>query len=166
MKLFLCELYLKIGSNQDAYACYTQAGDLFKSLNDIATQTLALNQAALFLWEVDQKDAAMQQAQRSFYVYRQHVRKLRQAEKQYNDALQQARDADDQERQLLVHQQLALVTYALGKDEESREHGEMVLKLFKKIDTPLMGKQRMDALIVKPIRELLDELQAAREEGQ
>jgi tetratricopeptide (TPR) repeat protein len=160
IKLSLCGLYLQVGRNQEAHACYEEAADMFAALNDMAMHALTLNQAAFFLWNIDQKKAAGQQAHHSFDVYRQQIRRLRQAEQNYQETLQVARDEDDQEQQLLTHQQLALVSYALGKDDESRKHAEVVLKLFEKIETPLMGKQRMDALIVEPIRELLKELSA------
>lgn len=166
MKLSLCELYRKVGKNLEARDCYEGTADLFRSRYDMATQVFALNQSAILQWELDQKEAAIQQAQASFDVYRQQVRGLRQAEKHYQDALHTARDAGDLEQQLLAHHQLALVSYALGNVEQSREHAERVLTLFAKIDTPLMGKQRLDKLIVQQIRELLEELQMMTKEAE
>jgi len=160
IKHSLCHLYLEVGRNQDAKACYEQAADIFRSVNDTAAQALATNQSALFLWELDQKEAAIQQAWNSFEIYRQHVKKLRQAKKMYQHALAAAQEADDQERQLLVQHQLALIEYVLGDSEKSKQYAEEVLRLFEKIEYPLMGKQRMEELIVNQIRELLVELRS------
>lgn len=166
IKRSLCDLYLKVGRNQDAKACYEQAADIFRNVNDTAAQALAMNQAALFLWEFDQQEAAIQQAWNSFEIYRQHIRKLQQAEKMYHYALKAAQEADDQERQLLVLHQLVLIEYALGAPEESKLLAEEVLRLFEKIEYPLMGKQRMEELVVNQIRELLEELQAIEEKTE
>ncbi|MCP4396588.1 MAG: tetratricopeptide repeat protein, partial [bacterium] len=158
LKLSLCHLYLEAGRNQDAKACYDDLADIFHDVNDIAAQALVMNQAALLAWELDPKEAAIRQARDSFEIYRQQVKKLREAEKRYQITLQSAQDADDRESQLLTRQQLALVLYALGQYKESKQHAEAVLKLFGKIEYPLLGKQRMEKLIVDQMRQLLQEL--------
>ena len=48
----------------------------------------------------------------------------------------------------------------LGDSEKSKQYAEEVLRLFEKIEYPLMGKQRMEELIVNQIRELLVELRS------
>lgn len=159
-----CDLYLKVGRNQDAKACYEQVADIFRNSNNIAAQALAINQAALFQWEFDQKEAAIQQAWSSFEIYRQHIRNLRQAKETYQNALADAEEIDDQERQLLVQHQLALIEYALGDTEKSKLAAEEALRLFEKIEYPLMGKQRMKELIVNQIWELLEELRTIEKE--
>lgn len=158
IKRALCYLYLKSGRNVKAAECYQQAADLFQNTHDIAAQAVARNQLALLLWEFEEQEDAIQQAQQSFKVYQQYVEKLHEAEAEYQQVLQSARAKNDQEQQLLVQHQLALISYALGKTEKSKEYAEEVLKLFEKIESPLMGKQRMEKLIVNQIRELLEEL--------
>lgn len=63
-----------------------------------------------------------------------------------------------------MQHKLALIEYALGDPEKSKQSAEEALRVFEKLEYPLMGKQRMEELVVNQIWELLEELRIIEKE--